>query len=344
MKTLKLPMAAISMLMLIVLLVSACSSAGNANNAGTNAPAATGGTETAGNSTNTNTEASKAFPRTVTSADGKEITITEQPKKVALVHWGLTQNLLGFDVSSIAVTLPFSAKQSFLDSEVYKPYVDKFSEVVVVGENTAVNLEALLEYEPDLILAGSVTNKDIADQLSQIAPTVIIDEEKTNVWLDWQGVITQFGDILGQEELAKQTIDTFTAKVEQAKQQLNSVEGTVAFVQVRDKAIWLQGMNYTGEYYEPLGLTAPEEAKGDGIELSLEGLSAIDPDHLFLGYFNYNDPSLPALSDEWEQSEVWKKLKAVQKGQVYGINGELAFGYGPISRSSGVEAIVDALK
>lgn len=207
-----------------------------------------------------------------------------------------------------------------------------------------MNLEALLQYEPDLILAGSITNKEIAEQLSQIAPMVMIDEEKTNVWTDWQGVITQFGEILGQEELAEQTIDTFTAKVEQAKQQLNSVEGTVAYVQVREKTIWLQGMSYTGEYYEPLGLTAPEEAKGDGMELSLEGLSAIDPDHLFLGYFNYNDSSLPALSDEWEQSEVWKKLKAVQKNQVYGINGELAYGYGPISRSSGVEAIVDALK
>ncbi|CAM4521550.1 iron complex transport system substrate-binding protein [Paenibacillus endophyticus] len=343
MKTAKLRMAAACLLMFVMMLVSACSNAGTANHAATEAPAATDAAEnTSGN--NATAGDSAAFPRTVTSADGKEVTIAEQPKKIALVHWGLTQELLGFELPSIAVTLPFTAKNSFLDSDVYKPYVEKFDEVTVVGENTAVNLEALLQYEPDIILAGSVTNKDITDQLSQIAPTVLIDEEKTNVWMDWQGVITQFGDILGQETLAKQTIDDFSAKVEEAKTQLGDVEGTVAYLQVRDKNIWLQGTTYAGDYYEPLGLNAPEEAKGDGIELTLEGLSAINPDHIFLGYFNYNDKSLAALSDEWEQSEVWKKLKAVQQNQVYAINGELAYGYGPISKINGLAAIVDALK
>ncbi|WP_138756184.1 ABC transporter substrate-binding protein [Paenibacillus sinopodophylli] len=345
MKSVQLRMAAACLLLFVIMLVSACSNAGTANHSAAEAPAVTDAAQnTSGNRANENAGVSSVFPRTVKSADGKDVTIAEQPKKVALVHWGLTQELLGFELPSIAVTLPFTAKNSFLDSDVYKPYVEKFDEVTVVGENTAVNLEALLQYEPDVILAGSVTNKDIVDQLSQIAPTVLIDEEKTNVWLEWQSVITQFGDILGQEALAKQTNDDFTAKVEEAKAQIGQVEGTVAYLQVRDKNIWLQGTTYASDYYEPLGLNAPEEAKGDGIELTLEGLSVINPDHLFLGYFNYNDKSVPALSDEWEQSEVWKKLKAVQQNQVYAINGELAYGYGPISKLNGLEAIVNALK
>lgn len=341
MKLRKMPMVAACLLLFIVMLVSACSNAAGTNNASnaTEKPA-----NASGSNANADTADSKGFPRSVTSANGEEITITEKPQKIALVHWGLTQDLLGFDLPSIAVTLPFTAKQSFLDTELYKPYVEKFDEVTVVGENTAVNLEALLEYEPDLILAGSVTNKDITEQLSQIAPTILIDEEKTNVWTDWQSVITKFGEILGQEELAEQTIDEFSAEVEQVNQQLSGVEGTVAYLQVRDKTIWLQGTNYAGDYYEPIGLKAPEEAIGDGIELTLEGLSAIDPDHLFLGYFNYTDKSLPALSDEWEKSEVWNKLKAVKQDQVYAINGELSYGYGPISRINGLKAIADALK
>jgi iron complex transport system substrate-binding protein len=76
--------------------------------------------------------------------------------------------------------------------------------------------------------------------------------------------------------------------------------------------MWLQGTKYAGHYYEPLGLKPPEQANGDGAELSLEGLTKINPDYIFLGYFNYTDKSLPALADEWEKTDVWKSLKAVK--------------------------------
>jgi iron complex transport system substrate-binding protein len=318
-------------LLIMAMITSACS-----NNAKTNNE---NGDATASPTANAGT----AFPRTVTSANGT-LTIEKEPQKVALVHWGLLDELLTFELPSIALALPFTAKQSSLDSEEYKPYAAKFGEVVFVGENTEVNLEALLAYEPDLILAGSITNQKIMKELSQIAPTLYLDEEKTNVWQDWQAVTTKMGEALGQEQIAQQFIDGYAAKLEAAKQQLSGVEGTVLFVQVREKAIWLQGTDNIAHYYEPLGLKAPEAAQGKGVELTLEGLSVINPDHLFLGYFNYTNTSLPALSDEWEDSEVWKRLKAVQQNQVYALNGELALGFGPIGRTYGIEVITEALK
>jgi iron complex transport system substrate-binding protein len=53
---------------------------------------------------------------------------------------------------------------------------------------------------------------------------------------------------------------------------------------------------------------------------------------------------LPAVTDEWEKSEVWKKLKAVQQGQTYPFNGQLALGFGPIGKAYGIDAIVKAVK
>lgn len=327
------PLAAASALLIITMLFSACANKGSSNSGSSPAPEVSPA----------NTAADKGFPRKVTSAGGEEVTIQAKPKRVALVHWGLTEHILSFDLPALAVALPFTEKQSMLRTEAYKPYTDKYKEIAIVGENTKVNLEALLQYSPDLILAGSGTNKEIADNLKKIAPTVFIDEEKTNVWSDWQGVMTQFGEVLGQEDKAKGSMDTFGAKVEQAKKQL-AVKGKVAYVQVREKQIWLQGTNYAGQYYEPLGLQAPKEAVGEGAELTLEGLAALNPDYLFLGYFNYNDKSLPALTDEWKDNNVWKSLKAVQMNHVYGINGELAYGFGPISKMYGIDAIVKALK
>lgn len=332
MKKRVMPLLTASVLVAFLLLITACSSTGKSISESTS-PASTPAAK-----------ANTSFPKTVTSANGQQVTIAKEPEKVALVHWGLTEDLLSFDIPSIGVALPFTEKQSQLGSELYKPYTSKFKEITIVGENTEVNLERLLQYAPDLIIAGTDTNQKVADQLSKIAPTVFLDEAKMDVWNDWPGVMTKFGEILGQEDVAKQAIDKFSATIAQAKDQLKGVQGNVAYVQVREKTMWLQGTKYAGHFYEPLGLKPPEQASGEGAALTLEGLTQINPDYLFLGYFNYTDTSLPALADEWEKSDVWKTLKAVKENHVYKINGSIAFGYGPISRTFGVNEIVKALK
>ncbi|MDF2927707.1 MAG: transporter substrate-binding protein [Paenibacillaceae bacterium] len=260
------------------------------------------------------------------------------------MHWGYGDAILLFDLPSLALALPFTEKQSVLHTDSYKPYVDRLPELRIIGENTLVNLEALLAYEPDLIIAGNAINKDIQAELKKIAQTVVIDEQTTDVWSDWASVVTKFSEILGQEETAKRFIAGYQAQLQAAKEKLADLDETVAFVQVRENAVWLQGTQYLKHYYEGMGLKPP--ASGDmekGAQISLEGLSVVNPDHLFLGYFNYSDKSIPALTDQWEGTAVWNMLKAVQNKHVYGINGELALGYGPIGNSYGVQAILEAL-
>lgn len=335
MKKQGMPLLTACVMMVFLLLASACSSSTKSNTEGSSpsqAPAASAST------------ASASFPRTITSANGEQVTIAKKLEKVALVHWGLTEDLLSFDIPSIGIALPFAEKQSLLGIDLYKPYMDKHKEVTIVGENTDVNVERLLQYGPDLIIAGTETNQKVADQLSKIAPTIFIDETKMDVWNDWPGVMTKFGEILGQEDVAKQNIAKFQSKFTEAKDQLKGVQGNVVYLQVRDKVMWMQGTQYAGHYYEPLGLQAPEQAKGEGAAITLEGLVQINPDYIFLGYFNYRDKSLPALADEWEKSDVWKTLKAVKDNHVYKMDGEVAYGFGPISRSFGTDAIVKAMK
>jgi iron complex transport system substrate-binding protein len=263
---------------------------------------------------------------------------------VAVVHWGYTDSVLLFDLDSLAVVLPFTEKQSVLGTESYKPYIERLGELTIVGENTSVNLEALLAYDPDLIIAGNAINAEITAELEKIATTVLLDEEKANIWGDWPSVVTAFGEILGQEDAAEKYIAEYRELLSTAKEKLAQVEGSVAFVQVREKVVWLQGPEYLKPYYEGLGLKAPDgEEASNGAEITLEGLSKLDPDHLFLGYFNYSDKSIPALTDEWDDSAVWSKLKSVQKDQLYAINGELALGYGPIGNTYGVNAVLAAL-
>ncbi len=333
-----------SMLIAILLLLSACGSkSGQANE--NSLPASTTTPTTSATPTGQATEPAAAFPRDIDSA-GSTLTIKEQPKKVALATWTLLELLFPFDLPSGGVTLPFAAANSSLGSDVYKPYVDKFDELKIVGESTKVNLEAMLAYGPDVIIGASKSNQDIKPQLEQIAPTALYDEEKLSIRTDWPQILTWMGGVLGQEERAQEVIDNFMAKQEEGKTKLASRNGeTVLFVQVREKAVYVMSAPSLPQYYEGLGLTPPDLSIVDGNgQISLEGLSQINPDHLFLGFFNWTDKSLGALTDEWEQSGVWKSLKAVKSNHVYSFNGELAFGIGPIGQSYGIDAVVYALK
>ncbi|MBD2848578.1 ABC transporter substrate-binding protein [Paenibacillus sp. IB182496] len=324
----------------VMLVLAACGNAGNGERNGetpTNEAIGQGTTEAA-------TGGEEAdFPRTITDAEG-EVVIEAQPERVAVVHWGYIDPSLIFDMPQTAFALPFTERQSALQGEEYQPYVEG-REVTYVGENQQVNMEALLAFDPDLIIGGSSVNAEIAAELRKIATTVIIDEAQTDVWTDWPALVTVFGELLGQEEAASAYIADFDSRVEAAREALAGVEGTVAFTQVREDTVWLQGIQYTGLYYDRLGLTPPDDAvMAEGGQLSLEGLSTLGPDHLFLGYFNKLDTSLAAFTDTWTGTEVWKSLPAVQDGHVYDIDGSLALGYGPIGQSYGIRTVVEALR
>lgn len=322
---------------ILILLLSACSGASAPSSEATVSNAATA------ESTETTTEA-PAFPRTIEAANGN-ILIENKPERVAVVHWGYADSILLFDLQSLGLALPFTQDDSSLGSDTYKPYVDRIEDLQIVGENTTVNLEALLSYQPDLIIAGNAINAEQLGQIEKIATTVVLDESQTDVWTDWPSVVTKFGEVLGQEEVAQQFIDDYQTKIADAKAKLANVAGSVAFVQVRSDVAWLGGTKTLIPYYDQgLGLTPMSDPVAtDGIELSLEGLSKLNPDHLFLGYFNYDSPDTASVTDEWEKTEVWKGLNAVKEDQVYSINGILAMGYGPLGQLYGVEAVRDTL-
>lgn len=330
------------LMLTLLMLFSACSSKDGSNSDGAAAQTSPAAGRPSASASQPPSPAGD-FPRTIKDANG-DFTVKQRPQKVAVVHWGYADSILLFNLPSLALALPFTETNSVLQSESYKPYVSKVKELKIVGENTQVNMESLLAYGPDLIIAGNAINKDIAAGLAKIAPTVVIDEQTTDVWSDWPSLVTKFGEILGQEETAAAYIADYKAKLQAAKEKLAGLDGTVGFLQVREKEVWLQGTQYATQYYDGIGLKPPASGNvKEGSQLSLEGLVAVNPDYLFLGYFNYNNKSIPSLTDEWDDNAVWSRLNAVKNKHVYGIDGQLALGYGPIGQSYGLKAVLDAL-
>ncbi|AFY58533.1 ABC-type Fe3+-hydroxamate transport system, periplasmic component [Rivularia sp. PCC 7116] len=110
--------------------------------------------------------------RVVKHAMGKT-KVPLNPKKVVVI--GGLDNALALGIKPIAATT--------LGDNNYLNYLEsKTKEVRKVGVNGSPNLEKILYLKPDLIL-GLNWDADIYQQLSQIAPTVLADADKS--WKEW---------------------------------------------------------------------------------------------------------------------------------------------------------------
>lgn len=113
-----------------------------------------------------------------------------------------------------------------------------FQDVMKLGSVDGASFEAMLEAEPDLILAPTWRDEKSYDQLSKIAPTVLLPDHD-----DWRDELREMGQALGKFEKAEQVIQEYERKTDEAKQKLHAIVGdeTVLYMRVMSKAVYVLG-------------------------------------------------------------------------------------------------------
>ncbi|KXA02096.1 ferrienterobactin-binding periplasmic protein [Citrobacter koseri] len=243
----------------------------------------------------------------------------------------LTGSLLAIDAPVVAsgATTPnnrFADDRGFLRqwSDVAK--ARKLARLYI-GEPSA---EAVAAQMPDLILI-SATGGDSAlalyDQLSTIAPTLIINYDDKS----WQSLLTQLGEITGQEKQAAARITEFDKQLATVKQQLTlppqPVSALVYTAAAHSANLWTQD-SAQGKLMEQLGFTlAPlpaglQTSKSQGkrhdiIQLGGENLAAgLNGEALFLFAGDSKD------ADAIYANPLLAHLPAVQNKRVYALGTE----------------------
>ena len=159
------------------------------------------------------------WPRQVTDSRGVH-TLESKPTRIVSTSVTLTGSLLAIDAPVVAsgATTPnnrVADGQGFLRQWGDMAKQRKVARLYI-GEPSA---EAVAAQMPDLILI-SATGGDSAlalyDQLSAIAPTLIINYDDTS----WQALLTQLGAITGHVKQAAERIAAFDKQLAQVKQQM----------------------------------------------------------------------------------------------------------------------------
>jgi iron complex transport system substrate-binding protein len=306
-------------LLIFILLFTACGSISNSDD-----------------STN-KVENTKAEKRIVNTVKG-DIEVPAEPKRVIGLSVVYPEFLYTLGVTPVAV-------QNF--HEEYPAYLkEPFKDTLKLGISKTPNFEAILSASPDLIIAPAWWADKDYDQLSKIAPTVLLPERE-----QWTDELMDIAKVLNLEEKANQVMKNYKQKVLNAKQKLNDRLGneTVMYIRIMPKELIVYGENQSRGIliYKELGLeSVPAFPESEiSVALSMEKLPEYNPDHIILQLDNVDDKEIQKQYQELQESPLWKNLKAVKNGQVYNTGSIEWFNVGmsPLANSNAIDELLNAM-
>ncbi|MGO4183595.1 helix-turn-helix domain-containing protein [Paenibacillus sp. TAF43_2] len=307
--------AIMALVMCVSLLVSACGSTANTN-VNLEVPA----NKTAGtNAEQTNQQAAATVKTRIVSTQKGDVEIPAEPKRVA------SDQYLGYLVKLGIVPI---GVRSYMLNEAWISKSGISNDLIAGIEDLGdfpMNLEKLTYLEPDLIIGSIEENIELYEKIGTTVFLPYWEGESTAGPLD---KFRRISELFGKEQAAEQWIAEYEQKVDEAKNKISGIikEGeTVSIVQIGWDGLYVlaaEGGNYgSSTIYQMLQLPPTEHALNmkNGFEkISLEVLPEYMGDHVFL--YGAEDEGAEKILD----SNVWKGVPAVKKGQVYnyGSSGE----------------------
>ncbi|AET61964.1 iron iii dicitrate transport protein [Paenibacillus terrae HPL-003] len=297
-------------------------------------------------STSGSTPAEAAGPVKVKHNRG-EITLDSPAKRVVVLEWTFTEDMVALGVQPIGNA----------DNAGYKQYVSSEaaldSSVTDVGTRNEPNLEAIAALKPDLIISNVDGNAAIYDQLKAIAPTVEYSLNSGKGY-DYDKMVEIFNNIavaLGKEDKAKQVLKELDQHYAQAKEKL-AAAGKADFHYILTQAFTYQNAASLRMFADnsvvvgtlaKIGLAndwKPAKLEPYGFStVGIESLSAVQ-DSNFLYIVQPDDDVFGAAL---KSNSVWNGLNFVKEKRTYALDSKTWTFGGPVSSKALVDTVVAAI-
>ena len=252
-----------------------------------------------------------------------------EPQRIAALGVAAAEVALELGIEPIAT----------VDQNFTYPYLD-LGNAENVGEMNALNLEALVTADPDLICGLDVEMEQIYEELSEIASTVAVRWPGTSA--EWKRIGQSYATVLRGEDGQQSYNEMLTAYEQRAEevgrriQQTRGEDFTIAIMRSRpDSQLFelpgiFSGNIVYGDVGLPLpqGLRGPDEEGETTLDVSLEELSRGDADAIFV----YAGAGADAREQSTAQIEVlmeepvFQRLQASESGNVYPVGAHWFYG------------------
>ncbi|SHO57555.1 ABC transporter substrate-binding protein [Vibrio quintilis] len=251
------------------------------------------------------------------------VNVPDHPQQIVTLYEGALDTLTAIDVK-VAGSITTRGGDGVAD------YIAaRAGNVAIVATGRETNIEAVLARRPDVIMAPYYLPEAQYKILSKIAPTIVPDFDRTQPDL-WEKEARFYASAVGKTTQIEQVL----SQIHQQEIQLRTVIEAAIPADQRDTVIarWMpQGpiimadYLFAGSLLKAVGLNPTDagllkNGRPHSSPLSLENLSAIDADHLFL--VTLNKDGKDAL-EAAKSSAAFSRLNVVKNNQVTLADGQV---------------------
>ncbi|MCF8611370.1 ABC transporter substrate-binding protein [Gordonia sp. HY285] len=266
--------------------------------------------------------------RVVPTING-DVAIPADPQRVVVLNYALAGYLFDLDVPVVATTTESTDEKG----EFAEQWADDAKEqgtVLLPWSVDGFDMEAILEQDPDLIVAGGIGfpfkhATTAYDELSKIAPTVVVGDDLT----EWQTQYEFIADrVVGKPEVYQDAVAEYDARVGEVKNNITVPDGDSVFLSMLADGrayVLIEDRGLPKEFakvgFRPAPLFAtgkyqPYTKDGDSFELSTEQVGQVlTQPTLFAAGFNADVTSI----DQMRKQPIWAALPSFQKNQAYDL-------------------------
>lgn len=254
-----------------------------------------------------------AMAREITHAMGVT-EVPDNPQRIVVLTNEGTEALLASGIT------PVGAVRSWLGGPWYAHIATEMTDVTVVGEESAVNLEAIAALEPDLILGNKTRQEKIYDQLSAIAPTVMSERLRG----DWKINMALYTDAAGKGAEGEAALAAFDARVDkiaeaagpalQERISLGRFMASLTRIYYKD--------TFAGLILSEIGFARPAVQDKDEFadDVGKERIPDFDGDRLFYFVYETGDGAAAAQANDWTSDPLWQNLPVVKAGKAHAVD------------------------
>ncbi|MFF5501950.1 ABC transporter substrate-binding protein [Streptomyces roseolus] len=251
------------------------------------------------------------FPRTLTHAMGKS-EIKAAPKRVVVLDVGELDNVVSLGIQ------PVGYAPSEGDDGIPGYLAKDAGSPKSVGTINNLNLEAIANLQPDLILGSQLRAADKYDELSKIAPTVF----SIRPGFTWKENYLLNAAALDRTAEAKEKLAAYETKAKQLGTDIGPNKPTISMVRYLPGKIRLYAKaSFIGTILEDAGMPRPKNQQVNdlAVEVSPEKIDQADADWIFTGV--YGDAKA-TKKDAAQGNPLWKNLEAVKAGRAKDVPDE----------------------
>lgn len=241
---------------------------------------------------------------------GRQVSIPEDPQRILALTSSAMQTIYNLGLEPVGKVEEYKISEAGMA-------------LPSVGQSESINMEAVYDLQPDLIIASSRYHADLEEELEASGATVYYFDPDAVGEIAVVDINTYFGQLLNRETEAQAYVDGVMSHAETLSEEIaaTGIE-TGIMLKMGDTVMAAQNASSYGSMFLLLGIEnvvpddLPNTGKSSFVAFDAEAIAAADPDVIYLVAQSNDQAATQAMKADFLADEKWTMLSAVQQKNV----------------------------